>query len=318
MSNEFRELPSHSAEYFGDTRDYWWNPDFIELMAKRWELHQAREVLDVGCGVGHWGRLLARVLPSGARVTGVDRDPLWVERATERAAAEGLPFRYEVAAVERLPFEDNTFDLVTCQTVLIHVPDRRAALAEMIRVAKPGGLIAVAEPNNAASTLVLDEAAAGAPIDEITGLVRFQLVCERGKAALGEGNNSAGELMPGLFAASGLADIRVYLNDRASPMIPPYGAPNQRAIADEMIDFASRDFWCWSREDTQRYFLAGGGQDVAFDPLWELAMAAARRSAEAIGRGTYSLAGGAICYLVSGRKPPAEGASAPRALSQPT
>ena len=33
MANEFRTLDSHSAEYFGDTRDYWWNPDFLELRA---------------------------------------------------------------------------------------------------------------------------------------------------------------------------------------------------------------------------------------------------------------------------------------------
>ena len=306
MGNEFRELSSHSAEYFGDTRDYWWNPDFIELMAKRWELHRARDVLDVGCGVGHWSRLLARVLPSDARVTGVDRDPFWVEQATERAAAAGGSFRYEVASVERLPFEDNSFDLVTCQTVLIHVPDRRAALAEMIRVARPGGLIAVAEPNNAASSLILDDSAWGAPVDEIVGLVRFQLVCERGKAALGEGNNSAGELMPALFAASGLSDIRVYLNDKASPLYPPYSAPEQRASAEEITDFARRDFWIWSLDDTRRYFIAGGGRPEDFEPSWDLAMAAARRSADAIARGEGSLAGGGICYLVSGRKPPAE------------
>ena len=60
MANEFRSLDSHSAEYFGDTRDYWWNADFLELMGKRLSLDRARDVLDVGCGVGHWGRLPAR------------------------------------------------------------------------------------------------------------------------------------------------------------------------------------------------------------------------------------------------------------------
>lgn len=306
MGNEFRELSSHSAEYFGDTRDHWWNRDFLELMARRWELDRAREVLDVGCGVGHWGRLLARVLPAGARVTGVDRDPFWVERATERAAAEDLTtFRYEVGSVERLPFPDSSFDLVTCQTVLIHVPDIKAALAEMIRVAKPGGMVAVVEPNNAASSLILDGAAFHAPVDEIIALSRFQLMCERGKAALGEGNNSAGELMPGMFAASGLADIRVYLNDKASPLLPPYEGPGQRALAEEITDFARRDFGIWSLEDTRRYFLASGGLEADFEPLWSLALAAAKRSAEAIARGTFTHAGGSIAYLVSGRKPTA-------------
>jgi hypothetical protein len=54
MANEFRTLASHSAEYFGDTRDYWWNPDFLELMAKRLLFVRVQDVLDIGCGVSHW------------------------------------------------------------------------------------------------------------------------------------------------------------------------------------------------------------------------------------------------------------------------
>ena len=54
-------------------------------MAQRWKLDAVRDVLDVGCGVGHWGMLLASVLPENARVTGVDREPGWVERGERRA-----------------------------------------------------------------------------------------------------------------------------------------------------------------------------------------------------------------------------------------
>lgn len=63
MGNEFKGRAEHSAEHFGDTRDYWWNRDFLQLMAKRWKLGTVRNVLDVGCGVGHWGMLLASVMP---------------------------------------------------------------------------------------------------------------------------------------------------------------------------------------------------------------------------------------------------------------
>src|SRR6516225_8245609 len=62
MANEFRTLDSHSAEYFGDTRDYWWNLDFLELIGKRLSFDRVQDVLDVGSGVGHWGQLLANVL----------------------------------------------------------------------------------------------------------------------------------------------------------------------------------------------------------------------------------------------------------------
>jgi SAM-dependent methyltransferase len=305
MANEFSEHGSHSAEYFGDTRDYWWNPDFLQLLARRWGLHDVRQVLDVGCGVGHWGQLLGRVLPSDAQVTGIDRDPLWVQNASKRASERGLSgrFRYQVAVAEQLPFEDGTFDLVTCQTVLIHAASPAAMISEMVRVTRPGGLVAVAEPNNMASALIFDSLAFHAPVDDILALVRFQLLCERGKAALGEGNNSVGQLIPELFAAHGLADLQVYLNDKASTLVAPYSSPEQRAAAEEISEFSQRDFWIWSRADTQRYFLAGGGCEEEFEAYWARAIAGNKRAAEAIARGTYSSAGGSVGYLISGRKP---------------
>jgi SAM-dependent methyltransferase len=247
MANEFRTLDSHSAEYFGDTRSYWWNSDFLELMGKRLSLDRVRDVLDVGCGVGHWGQLLANVLPSNARVQGVDRDPLWVEKAAARATAHGLAdrFSYRVSVAEKLPFADASFDLVTCQTVLIHTPDPGAAVDEMVRVARPGGLILAAEPNNIASALTFDS--------------------------------------------------HVFL--------PPYDRPEQRAELEERTDRKHRDFWIWSREDTHRYFLAGGGRDVEFDALWTVAIGGRDKFDKAIADRTYADAGGCIGYLVAGRKP---------------
>lgn len=304
MANEFRTLDSHSAEYFGDTRDYWWNPDFLELTGKRLSLDRVRDALDVGCGVGHWGQLLANVLPSDARVQGVDRDPLWVEKAAARATARGLAdrFSYRVSIVEDLPFADASFDLVTCQTVLIHMPDPGAAVDEMVRAARPGGLILAAEPNNIANALTFDSQSFHDPVDEIMVRVRLQLICERGKAALGEGNNSIGDLVPGLFAERDLIDVCVYLNDKVHVLLPPYDSPEQRAELEERAERKHRDFWIWSREETHRYFLAGGGRDVEFDALWTVAIRGREKFDKAIDDRTYAGAGGGIGYLVAGRK----------------
>lgn len=305
MANEFRTLESHSAEYFGDTRDHWWNPDFLELMGRRLSFDRVQDVLDVGSGIGHWGQLLANVLPGGARLRGVDRDPLWVERAAARAAAHGLAerFAYQAAVAEKLPFADASFDLVTCQTVLIHASDPGAVLDEMVRVARPGGLILVAEPNNIARALVFDSVSFNDPVDDVLARVRLQLMCERGKAALGEGNNSVGDLVPGLFAQRNLVDIRVYLNDKADVMLPPYDSPAQRAALDEQADFGDRDFWIWSRADTRRYFLAGGGGEGEFDGLWLMATGGKNRFEKALADQTYAGGGATIGYLIAGRKP---------------
>ncbi len=304
MGNDFRDQAGHSAEYFGDTRDHWWNEDFLRLVSQRWCLDEVRDVLDVGSGVGHWGMLLGRFLPSGARLTGVDREPAWVNEANRRARARGLAerFGYVEGVAEALPFADDSFDLVTCQTVLIHTADPSAVLGEMIRVARPGGLIAVAEPNNVASTLALDSLRFDAPIDEVMTLARFQLVCERGKMALGLGNNSIGERVPAMFAGRDLDDVKVVLNDKALPLAPPYSSSEARALADEMRDAALREMGIWSRDETLRYFVAGGGDAATFEAPWAAAVTQRRREAAAIDAGTYTCAGGGITYLVSGRK----------------
>ena len=306
MANEFRTLNSHSAEYFGDTRDYWWNLDFLELMGKRLSLDGVQDVLDVGSGVGHWGQLLANVIPTSARVQGVDRDPLWVEKAAARAAAQGLAdrFTYRVALAEKLPFANATFDLVTCQTVLIHTPDPGAVVDEMVRVARPGGLVLAAEPNNVAGALMFDSVSFHDPVDEIIARVRLQLICERGKAALGEGNNSIGDLVPSLFAERDLVNICVYLNDKADILLPPYDSAVGRAALEERADFKHRDFWIWSREDTRRYFIAGGGRDGEFEALWLVAIGGNDKFDKAIANRTYvGCRDAGIGYLIAGRAP---------------
>jgi len=194
---------------------------------------------------------------------------------------------------------------VTCQTVLIHTPDPGVAIDEMIRVARPGGLVLAAEPNNVASALIFDSLNFHDAVDEVIARVRLQLTCERGKAALREGNNSIGDLVPGLFVARGLRDVAVYLNDKTNPLLPPYETPEQRAMLEERTDLNDRDFWIWSRADTRRYFLAGGGRDTEFDALWSIAVGGSEKVDKAIAARTYAGVGAGIGYLIAGRKPEA-------------
>ena len=303
MANEFAGSKTHSAEYFGDTRDHWYAADFLGLVAERWGLREVGTVLDVGSGAGHWGRTLAKILPPSATVVGVDREAIWVEKAAERARAAGLGerFTFQTGTAKALPFPDESFDLVTCQTVLIHCPDPVAVLVEMIRVTRTGGLVAVAEPNNVAGPLI-DPGALTLPVEELLALVRLQILCERGKTQLGEGSLSVGELVPGWLAQLGLADVRVFQNDRAASLIPPYASLPERLDVEEMESFAEREFWMWSREDTERYYVAGGGDPLGFEALWAAAGRRAMACLDRIRAGTHASAGGSVVYLVSGRK----------------
>ena len=93
-------------------------------------------VLDLGSGQGID---LVGYARGGARVTGVDLTPRHVELARAHLKALGLEGTVVQGDVERLPFADATFDVVTSNGVLHHTPDMEAALREARRVLRPGG-----------------------------------------------------------------------------------------------------------------------------------------------------------------------------------
>ncbi len=296
--------PPHSAAYFGAERDFWWNEDYLLLLARRFDLARVGSVLDVGAGVGHWGMLLATVLPPDASITGLERDPRWVAEATRRAGrrTDSARFRFDQGVAEALPYEDETFDLVTCQTVLMHVAEAQAVIREMVRVTKPGGLVLAAEPNNRASFLVDSSFNMQTPIDARVEMIRFLLVCERGKMLRGEGNSCVGDLLPGYFAAAGLTDVQTYLDDRAVVMVPPYNEQAQHAQATAMNEYADEELWCWPREEAYEYYVAGGGSETEFDQVWARLLEQLRSEVRSIHAGELHTAGGHIHYIVGGRR----------------
>ncbi len=97
-------------------------------------------VLDVGCGPGTITNGLADRVPQG-RVTGVDAAPGIVEQA-RAAAGQRANLDFAVADVYSLDYPDDSFDVVHAHQVLQHLGDPVAALREMARVTRPGGLVA--------------------------------------------------------------------------------------------------------------------------------------------------------------------------------
>jgi SAM-dependent methyltransferase len=98
-------------------------------------------VLDVACGTGNLALPAARI---GAAVTGVDIAPNLVMQARTRAASEGLAIRFDVGNAEQLPYETGSFETVVTMfgAMFAARPDRAAA--ELLRVTRPGGRIAMA------------------------------------------------------------------------------------------------------------------------------------------------------------------------------
>jgi SAM-dependent methyltransferase len=96
-------------------------------------------VLDVGCGTGALSFAAAAV--PGVRVTGIDPATSFVRRAM---ASAGDRVRFDVGDAGALPYPDSTFDRSVSLLVLNFVPDPAAAVREMARVTRPGGVVAAA------------------------------------------------------------------------------------------------------------------------------------------------------------------------------
>jgi SAM-dependent methyltransferase len=107
-------------------------------MIERYAPLAGRRILDAGCGLGMYVRAFRRFSDT---VYGIDLDPDRIAQASRE-----LP-NLQVASAERLPFEDDFFDIVLSHEVLEHVRDDRAAAREAVRVLRPGGRLVVFVPN---------------------------------------------------------------------------------------------------------------------------------------------------------------------------
>ena len=112
-----------------------------EDFVARTEINPRAPVLDVACGTGNAAIPAAR---AGGWVTGVDIAPNLLEQARKRAAAEHLQIRFQEGDAEQLPVGDNEFDVVLTMFGAMFAPRPERVVAELIRVCRPGGLIAMA------------------------------------------------------------------------------------------------------------------------------------------------------------------------------
>ena len=143
-SREFDELKIRLKTTWM-TGDYDLFSSFMEKGAEQFYLRlgvtPGTRLLDVGCGAGQLALIAAR---AGARVTGCDIAANWLERARARAAAEGLEIAFDEGDAESLPYDDGQFDAVISLIGAMFAPRPDLVAAELTRVCRPGGMIAMA------------------------------------------------------------------------------------------------------------------------------------------------------------------------------
>src|SRR5215208_2178970 len=133
---EITRHPVGSRGFFDALDQYHFEKLHHLLRLVAFDGYRGRTVLEVGCGAGVD---LARFAKGGAQVTGVDLAASAIELARANFEQQGLQGRFEVGDGERLPFPDNSFDLVYAHGVVQYTANPQRLVNECRRVLKPGG-----------------------------------------------------------------------------------------------------------------------------------------------------------------------------------
>jgi SAM-dependent methyltransferase len=132
--------PEEFAAIVDYDEHHWWYAGrrrILHAALGKLPLPRDARVLDAGCGTG---RTMDELIGYG-EVHGFDLNPLGVEHARGRGHAD-----VQVARLEEIPYQDDSFDLVTCLDVVEHTPDDGRSLRELLRVTRPGGWLVVTVP----------------------------------------------------------------------------------------------------------------------------------------------------------------------------
>jgi ubiquinone/menaquinone biosynthesis C-methylase UbiE len=162
-------------------------------------LRPGQSAIDLGCGPRGVLELLAARVSPGGRVVGVDADPVHVAMAAEFAAGRGLSgVEVMTADARRTGLPSGSFDLVHARTLLINVPGPAEVVAEMTRLARPGGWVAAMEPDSEYTMCYPPDPA-------------FTRICEIFPVVFGRNgaDHTVGRRIPQLFRQAGLTDAGV-------------------------------------------------------------------------------------------------------------
>ncbi len=288
-----------------DQRKFMWRQDTLEKLATWLELRPGMTAVDVGCGLGNLGYTYWPYFGKGGHYFGIDKSSELVRDATlagRQWATQG-EVKFITADAYDLPFDDGFADWAMCQTLLIHLERPQAALAEMVRIAKPGGLVMCNEPDNLSTGLAKQSwSLPELDVDEELLIKKVQLVSNKGAIKLGRGDQGIGRNVPALMKQLGLVDIDVRTNDKATFLNPPYQGPQQQnlflMIKKRVLE--QDDFWT---ERTQEEFLAGGGDPEEFKAYRKIADRIKLVFEQQLKEGTYTACNSGFFYLIKARKP---------------
>jgi ubiquinone/menaquinone biosynthesis C-methylase UbiE len=174
-------------------------------------LRPGHRVLEIGCGTGVVLRDIARLVGPRGTVVGVDPSRTVLAAARQlcgrRPGCAAIALR--LGAGEQLPFRARRFDATVAVTVLLHVADPLRVVAEMARVTRPGGVVAVQDQD-------FGTVALAHPDRDLTDRIM------RGVATAIYEEPYSGRRLPGLLRAAGLEDVRLLTDVYQDTALEPY------------------------------------------------------------------------------------------------
>lgn len=206
------------------------------------DLQAGWHVLDVAGGSGNAALAAAR---AGCVVTCTDYVPALLDRARERASAEGLPVETLEADAEALPFADGTFDAVISTLGSMFAADQAQAAAEIVRVCRPGGVVALASwtPDGFVGEMLATVTRHVPPPPVAQSPTRWGTV-DGLEALLGDGIDGVGHRRRTFTFRFRSADHFVrFFRDNYGPTHKAFGTidvEGQRALRDDLVALVSR------------------------------------------------------------------------------
>ena len=260
-----------------DPRKFMWEPEYVALLAKWVGFKQGQTVVDVGCGLGYLGTLYWPHFGKGGKYYGLDVSPKLIVQAKKMAKdwAKGGKTEFKVGDAYKLPYPDESADVVMCQTLLMHLSDPQKAVKEMYRVLKPGGAILCKEPDNLSWSLQhILTSLPELPMEDELFFRKIDFIYAKGRANLGQGFLNAAPRVPLWLKAAGFSQIDAKIASQVSLGVPPYETPRQKHEVAERKELICRskkpDYKRQISDNFKKTFFAGGGTQSDYDKYLKL------------------------------------------------
>jgi len=211
-------------KYLLKDRAEFWRADTIKMIAKWIGLKHGITIIDVGCGYGYLGYTFYKYFGKSGTYLGTDHSENLMREAAEMAPNWATFGKVEFLQGDayKLPYPDNSADIVMCQTLLMHLAEPEKAVAEMIRVCKPGGKVVCMEPDNFAqnSNNSFSPLRPDFELFWLQSKIYYYMI--QGRKLSGYGDNAIGYKIPAMLKKAGLIKIDARANDRIYLYDAPY------------------------------------------------------------------------------------------------